>query len=217
MNYNIISTGSKGNALVINKKILIDCGVSFAKLKDFYKSFQLVLLTHIHSDHFNKSTIKKLAQLRPTLRFGCCEWLVEELVNCGVNKKNIDVLKIGKWYEYYDFTVSPVILYHNVEQCGYRLYIDHQKIFYATDTNSLDGIYAKNYDYYFVEANYEEEEIKERIKAKEMLGIYSYEKDVIKNHLSKQKCDNFLYENMGENSKYIYMHQHEERYELLNE
>lgn len=217
MNYNIISTGSKGNALVINKKILIDCGVTFAKLKDFYKSFQLVLLTHIHSDHFNKSTIKKLAQLRPTLRFGCCEWLVEELVNCGVNKKNIDVLKIGKWYEYYDFTVSPVILYHNVEQCGYRLYIDHQKIFYATDTNSLDGIYAKNYDYYFVEANYEEEEIKERIKAKEMLGIYSYEKDVIKNHLSKQKCDNFLYENMGENSKYIYMHQHEERYELLNE
>lgn len=217
MNYNIISTGSKGNALVINKKILIDCGVTFAKLKDFYKSFQLVLLTHIHSDHFNKSTIKKLAQLRPTLRFGCCEWLVEELVNCGVNKKNIDVLKIGKWYEYYDFTVSPVILYHNVEQCGYRLYIDHQKIFYATDTNSLDGIYAKNYDYYFVEANYEEEEIKERIKAKEMLGIYSYEKDVIKNHLSKQKCDNFLYENMGENSKYIYMHQHEERDELLNE
>lgn len=217
MNYNIISTGSKGNALVINKKILIDCGVTFAKLKDFYKSFQLVLLTHIHSDHFNKSTIKKLAQLRPTLRFGCCEWLVEELVNCGVNKKNIDVLKIGKWYEYYDFTVSPVILYHNVEQCGYRLYIDHQKIFYATDTNSLDGIYAKNYDYYFVEANYEEEEIKERIKVKEQLGIYSYEKDVIKNHLSKQKCDNFLYENMGENSKYIYMHQHEERYELLNE
>lgn len=217
MNYNIISTGSKGNALVINKKILIDCGVSFAKLKDFYKSFQLVLLTHIHSDHFNKYTIKKLAQLRPTLRFGCCEWLVEELVNCGVNKKNIDVLKIGKWYEYYGFTVSPVILYHNVEQCGYRLYIDHQKIFYATDTNSLDGIYAKNYDYYFVEANYEEEEIKERIKAKEQLGIYSYEKDVIKNHLSKQKCDEFLYENMGENSKYIYMHQHEERYELLNE
>ena len=214
MNYNIISTGSKGNALVINKKILIDCGVTFAKLKDFYKSFQLVLLTHIHSDHFNKSTIKKLAQLRPTLRFGCCEWLVEELVNCGVNKKNIDVLKIGKWYEYYDFTVSPVVLYHNVEQCGYRLYIDHQKIFYATDTNSLDGIYAKNYDYYFVEANYEEEEIKERIKAKEMLGIYSYEKDVIKNHLSKQKCDDFLYENMGENSKYIYMHQHEEREEI---
>lgn len=214
MNYNIISTGSKGNALVINKKILIDCGVTFAKLKDFYKSFQLVLLTHIHSDHFNKYTIKKLAQLRPTLRFGCCEWLVEELVNCGVNKKNIDVLKIGKWYEYYGFTVSPVILYHNVEQCGYRLYIDHQKIFYATDTNSLDGIYAKNYDYYFVEANYEEEEIKERIKAKEQLGIYSYEKDVIKNHLSKQKCDDFLYENMGENSKYIYMHQHEEREEI---
>lgn len=211
MNYDIISTGSKGNALVINKKILIDCGVTFAKLKDFYKSFQLVLLTHIHSDHFNKSTIKKLTQLRPTLRFGCCEWLDEELVNCGVNKKNIDVLKIGKWYKYNDFKVSPVLLYHNVEQCGYRLHINNKKMFYATDTNSLEGIYAKDYDYYFIEANYEEEEIIERIKAKEMLGIYSYEKDVIENHLSKEKCDRFLYENMGENSNYIYMHQHEER------
>ena len=72
MKYNIISTGSIGNAVVINNNILIDCGVSFAKLKDFYKSFQLVLLTHIHTDHFNKTKIKKLAEERPTLRFGCC-------------------------------------------------------------------------------------------------------------------------------------------------
>ena len=34
MFYNIISTGSKGNALVIEDNILIDCGVSFTKLKN---------------------------------------------------------------------------------------------------------------------------------------------------------------------------------------
>ena len=39
MFYNIISTGSKGNALVIEDNILIDCGVSFTKLKNVYKKF----------------------------------------------------------------------------------------------------------------------------------------------------------------------------------
>lgn len=212
MKYNIISTGSIGNAVVINNNILIDCGVSFAKLKDFYKSFQLVLLTHIHTDHFNKTTIKKLAEERPTLRFGCCEWLVDDLIKCGVNKKNIDVYEIGKKYNYSNnMSISPVLLYHDVPQCGYRVFIGNEKLIYCTDTNSVEGISAKNYNYYLIEANYKEEEIKERIKAKEVLGQYCYEKDVILNHLSKEKCDKFLYDNMGNNSKYEYMHIHIDR------
>ena len=212
MKYNIISTGSIGNAVVINNNILIDCGVSFAKLKDFYKSFQLVLLTHIHTDHFNKTTIKKLAEERPTLRFGCCEWLVDDLIKCGVNKKNIDVYEIGKKYNYSNnMSISPVLLYHDVPQCGYRVFIGNEKLIYCTDTNSIEGISAKNYNYYLIEANYKEEEIKERIKAKEVLGQYCYEKDVILNHLSKEKCDKFLYDNMGNNSKYEYMHIHIDR------
>ena len=32
IDYNIISTGSQGNAVVIEHKILIDCGVSFLSL-----------------------------------------------------------------------------------------------------------------------------------------------------------------------------------------
>lgn len=212
MKYNIISTGSIGNAVIINNNILIDCGVSFAKLKDFYKSFQLVLLTHIHTDHFNKTTIKKLAEERPTLRFGCCEWLVDDLIKCGVNKKNIDVYEIGKKYNYSNnMSISPVLLYHDVPQCGYRVFIGNEKLIYCTDTNSVEGISAKNYNYYLIEANYKEEEIKERIKAKEVLGQYCYEKDVILNHLSKEKCDKFLYDNMGNNSKYEYMHIHIDR------
>ena len=212
MKYNIISTGSIGNAVVINNNILIDCGVSFAKLKDFYKSFQLVLLTHIHTDHFNKTTIKKLAEERPTLRFGCCEWLVDDLIKCGVNKKNIDVYEIGKKYNYNNnMSISPVLLYHDVPQCGYRVFIGNEKLIYCTDTNSVEGISAKNYNYYLIEANYKEEEIKERIKAKEVLGQYCYEKDVILNHLSKEKCDKFLYDDMGNNSKYGYMHIHIDR------
>lgn len=215
MNYNIICTGSNGNAVVIEDKILIDCGVSFSKLKQYYKKLQIVLLTHIHTDHFNKTTIKRLAIERPTLRFACCNWLVNELVQCGVNKRNIDVLNVGVWYNYGGFKISPILLYHNVEQCGYRVFINYpdgiKKIMYATDTNKLDGITAKNYDLYMIEANYTENDIQERINAKKALNMYCYEYDAMLNHLSKEKCDEFIYNNMGENSKYVYLHQHIEK------
>ena len=50
--YNIIATGSKGNAVVIEHEILIDCGVPFKALAAEWKTLKLVLLTHIHCDHF---------------------------------------------------------------------------------------------------------------------------------------------------------------------
>ena len=37
MTYNIISTGSKGNAVIINNEILIDCGVPFKDIKPYIK------------------------------------------------------------------------------------------------------------------------------------------------------------------------------------
>ena len=111
--YNIIATGSKGNAVKIDD-ILIDCGVSFKKLKDVYKHIRLVLLTHEHSDHFRPSTIRKLAAERPTLRFGCCRWMVPKLIECGVSPTQIDVYDIGKRYDYKVFALSPIKLYHDV-------------------------------------------------------------------------------------------------------
>ena len=50
IDYNIIATGSKGNAVVIDQKILIDCGVSFKALSKVYRALKLVLLTHIHRE-----------------------------------------------------------------------------------------------------------------------------------------------------------------------
>lgn len=206
--FEVIGTGSKGNALVINLKILIDCGVPFKKLINYYKNFKLVLLTHIHGDHFNKTTIKKLAQERPTLRFGCGEWLVKNLVEIGVNKSNIDIYQMNSIYDYKVFKIKPFDLYHNVPTCGYKINIEGKKIIYATDTNTMNHVQAKDYDYYFIEANYTEDEIKERINSKQQNGLFTYELDVLKNHLSKEKCDNWLYKNMGNNSQYIYMHGH---------
>lgn len=207
MKYDIISTGSKGNAVVIND-ILIDCGVPFKALSSVYKHIKLVLLTHQHSDHFRPSTVKRLAAERPTLRFGCCEWLVKMLLGCGVSKSNIDVLKIGVRYDYGKFAVVPVKLYHDVPNCGYRLYFGRTRVFYATDTRTLEGIDAKGYDYYFVEANYITDEMRERIKAKQENDEYAYEIRAMNEHLSKEDAEAWIYRNMTQKGKYIFLHGH---------
>lgn len=211
MNYKIISSCSSGNATIIKDIILIDCGVSFKKLEQYYKQLKIVLLTHVHQDHFNKSTIKKLAQERPTLRFACCEWLLKPLLECGVERKNIDILQIGTKYDYKLFKIIPIKLYHDVPQCGYRVLFDNYKVIYMTDTKTIDGITAKNYDLYLVEANYKEEELENRIKQKQSQGDFTYEWRVKDTHLSEEQCIQFLLDNMGEKSEYIFMHQHVER------
>lgn len=211
MNYKIISSCSTGNATIIRDIILIDCGVTFKKLEKYYKQLKIVLLTHIHSDHFKKETIKKLAQERPTLRFACCEWLLQPLLECGVLRKNIDVLQIGTRYDYKLFKIVPIKLYHDVPQCGYRVLFDDYKVIYMTDTRTVEGIVAKNYDLYLVEGNYEEEELEQRIKQKQEEGLYYYESRVRNTHLSKGQATDFLLNNMGKNSEYVFMHEHVER------
>jgi phosphoribosyl 1,2-cyclic phosphodiesterase len=211
MNYNIISTGSQGNAIVLNNIILLDCGVPFRSLKDIYKDLKIVLLTHIHGDHFNKTTIRKLETERPTLRFACCSWLVSELLQCGVSVHNIDSLEIGRIYSYKTFKVSPVKLYHDVDNAGWRVFMHAEKAIYMTDTVTLEGITAKKYDLYLVEANYITEELEERIRSKEAAGEYVYEYRVRNVHLSKEKADEWLLDNMGDHSEAIYIHQHIEK------
>lgn len=211
MNYKIISSCSTGNATIIKDIILIDCGVTFKKLEKYYKQLKIVLLTHIHSDHFKKETIKKLAQERPTLRFACCEWLLKPLLECGVERKNIDILQIGTKYDYKLFKIVAIKLYHDVNQCGYRILFDDYKVIYMTDTKTIEGISAKNYDLYLVEANYKENELEERIKQKQLQGDFTYEWRVKDTHLSEEQCVEFLLNNMGKNSEYVFMHQHIER------
>lgn len=211
--YNILSTGSEGNAVIIQGAVMIDCGVSWKLIAPYAKNLKLVLISHVHVDHLKKQTVKRLAAERPTLRFGCGRFLVPALLNAGVKETNIDVLDAGVMYGYGLLNVIPVILTHNVPNYGFKLHFKAGKVFYATDTGSLNGISAKNYDLYMVEANYGEQEIQERIKAKEEAGSYAYEYAVLRNHLSLEQCNDFIYRNIGPGGEYVYLHQHKERSE----
>ena len=48
MEFSVISTGSKGNAVLLRGHMLIDIGVPYKSIVGIAKSLKLVLLTHAH-------------------------------------------------------------------------------------------------------------------------------------------------------------------------
>lgn len=207
----MIATGSSGNAVLLEDFILIDCGVPYKTLSPYVKGLRLVLLTHRHADHFNKSTILRLHKERPVLRFGCCEWMVPLLIAAGVPSRNIDVYEFGEVYNYGTMDLSTFPLVHDVENCGYKIGIAGERALYATDTGRLDVVSAPGFDLYMVEANHTEAEIQERIQRKTEAGEFVYEYRAAAGHLSKEKTEAWLAENATPGkSKVVYLHGHKE-------
>ena len=210
MTYKIIATGSTGNAVLINDQILVDCGVTFKKIEPYLPQIRLILTTHRHSDHFKPSTVGMITKRRPAIRWGCCEWMVEPLIEAGVNRRQIDVYEPGYYYDYQDFRLKAVTLRHNVPNCGYKIHDlkTDERLFYATDTGDLDGIDAEDYDLYLIEANHSTEELTERIKEKLEAGEYTYEYAAAENHLSKEQAIDWIVKNAGPHSHIQFLHQH---------
>lgn len=47
--YNIVSSGSQGNAVILDDFVMVDCGVPYKQIAPYVPQLKLVLLTHIHS------------------------------------------------------------------------------------------------------------------------------------------------------------------------
>ena len=201
--FKVINSGSEGNAILYHRKILVDCGVPFKALQEVYKNIQIVLLTHIHQDHLNLKTLQKLQEERPAVRIACGKWLTESIKTL----KNIDVLEIGKLYNYGAFKISPVKLYHDVENCGYRIFAENYKIFHATDTAHLQDITAKNYDLYAIEHNYDQWKAQNAIDEARKERKYCHAIGSIETHLSWQQAREFINQNKKENSEILELHQ----------
>lgn len=203
--YKVIKSGSTGNAVIYHNNIMVDCGVTFASVLPFLYDIQIILLTHVHKDHFNIKTLKKIQSERPTLRIGCGEWLENELKGF----KNVDIYEIGQIYDYNAFKISPIKLYHDVPNCGYRIFKDNTKIIHATDTAHLQGITAKDYDLYAIEHNYNEDTVYDVIEYKTLNGEFTHEKGAINSHLSEQQARDFIFKNAG--TKYEVLRLHESK------
>lgn len=154
MYFNIIASGSKGNATVVvskNSVILIDMGITLTRLEEGLRDINLTvenidgaIFTHDHSDH-----ISGLRFLSPKITYG----------TLGTLPSLANVVELYKPFEIKDFRITAVRCSHDAKNpCGYVIEADGEKLVYITDTGvllkeTLD--YVKNPDYLILECNHD--------------------------------------------------------------
>ena len=94
-------------------------------------------------------------------------------------------------------------------------------MYYATDTCELPNDEClKGLNYYFIEANYNEELLEEHInqalESEDSENKLFYLNRVKSTHLSSKQAVDFLLENMSDTSKYIYLHKSSYNYEEVD-
>lgn len=192
MNVHIIGSGSSGNSFLYDDSILVDVGLPYKHLRDYAQQIKTVLFSHRHSDHFNKTSIRRLYIENKNIKFCCGDFLEQSLVDLGLEKNRIIVLKAGLKYKVDDVLFSPINLQHDLPNLGYRLMRGSYKILHATDTFSMDGITAKDYDAAVLEVNHELEAATAIIEEKRNAGEFCHLKRAIATHLSVEKAIDFV-------------------------
>ena len=217
MNYEIIGSSSKGNCIVVEDVLMLDVGLSYAKIKKYLNKVKLIFISHSHKDHLLPTTIKKIAYNYPTIKFLTgSEVVVEKLIECGVNKKNIFILKEYKWYDLGMLNVMLEPLIHDTPNYALKWQMNNKKGIYIVDTANVDDIDAECYDLYLIENNYQEALLKEHIENCENTDMLYYLHRVPNTHLSSEQANSFLIENMGSNSVYEYIHQSDYNYNEID-
>jgi phosphoribosyl 1,2-cyclic phosphodiesterase len=194
MKFEVIGSGSKGNAFLINNELLIDIGVRIPPEKA--KNIKYVLLTHKHADHFNLVALRKLWVENMAWIFGG-EWM-SDLIPAAYITRWAE-LKIGKVYPLLanKYMISPIQAYHDVPNFGYRIRLldNGYTHIHITDTATLEGIQAKNYDSASIECNHCEVKALELIEEAKEKGEFSHLAGAMNSHLSVQKAIRFVKEN----------------------
>ena len=211
MQYNILGTGSSGNCIIVNDNIMLDCGLSYSKIKKYLKNIKLIFISHKHTDHLLPTTIKQIAYNYPTIKF---VYNIEDmqitniLVSNGILPKNCYGILQDSWFNLGICKIKLNELCHDVLNSACHLEINGKRLLYVTDTSSIP-FDAKNYDNYLIEANYHsKEELEKKIQEAEEKGEFTHLKRVLYTHLCEEDCIDWLKENMGDNSEYQFIHQH---------
>lgn len=214
MHYKIVRTGSRGNCLYLQLNGLnavIDLGVPYRDIRDL--DINAVLLTHKHSDHFNAATVNRLTIEHPLTWWIVPQHMLQLFAGLAGSK-------VWQWDRIIPVSPHQIIrmggaairvlpLHHDVPNVGYAITdADNVSVMYATDTNDIDHVSCPGYDYYFIEANYDEDEIEDVIEEKLAAGEFCHELRARDTHLSRQQADRWLADNAGPDSRFIYMHEH---------
>jgi ribonuclease BN (tRNA processing enzyme) len=184
MDYKIISSGSNGNCVTIND-VMVDCGLSFNKIKDYLYKIKYLLITHIHSDHLNRRTLESIMRKFPWITI-IGNYEVHQAFHTNIiANAGFDVVTD-------DYVFTPFECFHDVLTYGYTWEAEGKKIIYATDTSSLENAPPGPFDYFFIESNHDEQKLKQA--QNDYKGSYSPFLSG-KRHLSTQAAKAFYYMN----------------------
>lgn len=56
MRYEILGSSSKGNLIIIEDKIMLDCGLAYSKIKSKLKNVKLIFISHVLSSQRSFTT-----------------------------------------------------------------------------------------------------------------------------------------------------------------
>lgn len=217
MNYEVIGSSSKGNCIIVEDILMLDCGVTYTKIKKYLPKVKLIFISHSHQDHLLPNTIKKIAYNYPTIKFITgSKFVVIMLLQMNVEKKNIFILKEYKWYDLGMLNVMLEPLIHDTPNYCLKWQLNGKKGIYIVDTANVDDIEAECYDLFLIENNYQESLLQEHINNCEDENMLYYLNRVPNTHLSAEQANSFLIENMGENSTYEYIHQSDYNYKEID-
>lgn len=191
-----LSSSSKGNCQYITDgktDILIDCGISYARLKSSLSligvniiDIDAVLVTHEHSDHIKGlATLMKKSDIPVFCTSRTYNNIIEKFDSSANLKKLPDNMTIR------NLKISYFNTTHDVPSVGYCINSDNKKITVATDLGILtDEVLnaATGSDFVFLESNHDVDMLTkgnytQKLK-KRILSPYG--------HLSNKMCAEFV-------------------------
>ena len=203
----IIGSGSKGNSTLLitdSKKILIDVGFSYPKIKMILEKYNykpsdidFIILTHEHKDHITglASLIKKEKKLVYIPKG------MYKVINKVVDADYIIPVTDEK-FQVDDLTIKLLPTSHDaIDPVGY-LIEDTESLVYMTDTGYISKKnlnIMKNKNYYILESNHDPKML--------MDGPYPYilKQRVVSDtgHLSNEMTGKYLKDLIGDNTRKV--------------
>jgi len=205
LDYNILSSGSIGNAVRI-RNIMIDCGIAFSKMKEELYKCQYLLITHDHLDHVKPAVLNQIVEQFPNIEIYSTYKVAR--INDAVTAINTDYLPI--WLAKASCNMWAIPVPHNTLCFGYVLQFEDLDVLYATDLKNPKELVTFSersgirYDYTFLEANYDETKL--RLLGDEWHGQYNAYVDSSERHLSKDQSLKFYAKYRKEGGEYIELH-----------
>lgn len=198
----VINTGSNGNGYILrsdNQTLIIELGYTITEFVrqmdvDEYLSLQGCIVSHLHSDHFNKRTTLEFKKRGINMYVGndVYDTIEEDIIKDAVIRiSDTQKTTIG------GYLVQPFKTPHNVPNYGFLVITPtKERIVFVTDTQSCEYNF-KNIDCLMVECNHDNDTLLDNLLSDE------YSSSHPEYHMGLDKCTDFCKRNASISTKEI--------------